>query len=204
MEGYNINMKRLLFTCLSLIFVLVSFIPSTAYASEKNNDKDKPVPVSCTLSLSVADPGTLSMTGNVVETTGEKTFGKLDCNLKAMDGDFATVHSSRITFDPVIPGSFSGSLTGTFTLSKNNGKKISTGKMTANISGNIIGVAPNPFPPPALLPVHRVIDNGKWELDGKIEAKGTFTITLVGIVGVPATLGGLSGSGAMQGVAEKD
>ena len=118
-----------------------------------------------------------------------------------MDGDFATVHSSRITVDP-LTGSFNGSLKGTFTLRKNKGKVLN-GKMTANISGFIIGFAPSPpFPP--FTPIHRVLDNGKWEMDGKIDAKGTFAITLDGIVGLPASQGGLQGGGTMQGMAEKD
>ena len=77
--------------------------------------------------------------------------------------------------------------------------------MTANISGAVIGLATNPPYPPELvgLPIHRVTDNGKWEIDGKIEAKGTFAITLTGIVGTPAPIG-LSGGGTMQGMAEKD
>jgi len=193
--------KKGLLVSLALILALVALMPSPAYADEKDRDKDKLVPVSCTLTLAVTDPGIVDLSGFPnVTTTGERSFGKLDCNLKAMDGDFASVHSSKITMDQY--GGFNGSLKGTFTLRNNKGK-VSTGKMTANISGTIIGQ----YPPPPATPVafiHRVTDNGKWEIDGKIEAKGTFAITLDGIVGLPASQGGLAGGGTMVGKAERD
>lgn len=193
--------KKGLLVSLALILALVALMPSPAYADEKDKDRDKLVPVSCTLSLGVTDPGTMDLSGYPnVATTGEKTFGKLDCNLKAMDGDFASVHSSRILMDQY--GGFSGSLKGTFTLKNKNGK-ISTGKMTANISGVVIGQVPDPPAIPLAL-IHRVTDNGKWEIDGKIEAKGTFALTLAGIVGLPASMGGLAGGGTMVGKAERD
>ena len=111
-------MKKVLFISLALVLVLVAFIPAPAYAAEKERDKDKLVPVSCTLSLAVTDPGIIDLSRYPnVATTGEKTSGKLDCNLKAMDDVFSSVHSSRIKFNP--DGSFNGSLKGTFTLRKN-------------------------------------------------------------------------------------
>lgn len=167
-------------------------------AAPRVAEADSKVPLKCSLSLAVIDPGTMEIDGNKVKTTGEKTLGALDCNVDSMDGAFSTVHSSKITVNPRT-GSFKGDLEGVFTLQ--TATATLTGKMTADIFGLVIGTAPSPPFPSGTL-IHRVMDNGKWKINGgeDVKGKGVFSVTLTGIVGVPASQGGLSGGGLMIGV----
>jgi len=174
----------------AVVAILLVF-PTVAFAHDN-------VPVTCSLTLGVLDPGTVAVDENEVKTLGEVTRGALNCNVDALDGVFGTVHDSEITMK--LDGSFSGEMEGTFTLETVGGTL--TGKFEADISGVMVQFAPSPPFPPGT-PVYNVTDVGKWELDsGDVEAEGTVTIALVGVIGLPATLGGLAGFGGLDGELE--
>jgi hypothetical protein len=174
-----------------LVALLVVAIPLVAYS-------DNRVPVNCTVTLEVTDPGTPFIHRNWVRTTGEKTAGVLDCDVDALDGQLSMKHNSLIRLNP--DGSFTGKLRGAFSVETADGTL--EGRAKANITGVPIGVASSPPFPPGT-PIHMVTDVGTWQLTkGDLKGRGTFTVTLVGIVGLPATSGGLATTepGSLAGV----
>ena len=185
--------KKLAYLGIVVALTLFAF-PATAFAHDDTA-------FSCSLSLAVVNPGTPVMDGNEVQTTGEQTLGALDCTDDSLDGLFSTVHNSEIEINP-LDGSFSGELEGTFTLITGTGTL--TGEIEADISGVLIGFAPSPpFPP--FTPIHTVTDVGELEAEsGDVEIKADFSVTLVGVVGLPASLGGLAGGGTVDGELETD
>lgn len=174
-------MKRSFIAVLS-VAVLVLVLPLVAYAHGK-------MPVTCTLTLAVMDPGVATVHGNEVFTSGETTLGALDCDQDNLDGAFTTVHNSRVKLDPV-SGSFDGGLKGSFALATASG--VLTGRVKSELSGVVVGLAPSPPFPPGT-PVHQVSNAGDWKLDsGEVKGRGTFSVVMVGVVGLPASSGGLA------------
>lgn len=158
----------------SLALVLSLAIPSMALADSK-------APISCSITLAVTNPGVTTVVGgNKVKTEGEQSLGALDCDDNSFDGAFATVHDSKVTVG--LDGSLSGKLKGTFTVTTVTG--IITGDLQADISGVVIAVVPPGYP------VHQVTDVGTWKFDHDgVKGKGTFALTLVGIIGAPYPYG---------------
>ncbi|MBI4233391.1 MAG: hypothetical protein HY686_03025 [Chloroflexi bacterium] len=176
--------------------VLASGLPAVAAPTEAKGGP--PVPVNCTLMLAVVNPGTSSVVRNVVRTSGEMTSGALDCDVDALDGGFSTVHSSVIRVSP--DGRFQGRLKGTFSITTPAGSL--TGELQAEISGVPVGFADSP-PFPLGTPIYQVADVGRWEVTGgALRGQGNLSITLVGVLGVPAGQGGLSGGGVLSGKVE--
>jgi hypothetical protein len=170
-------MRKAIVLLLTLV-LMVAAMPLAVNASNK-------IPLTCSLTLAVVDPGTSVVNDNKVKTSGETTLGALDCDVDSLDGVFSSIHSSKIKLSP--DGSFTGKLKGTFSLETAAGTL--AGRMKAGISGVVIGFIPVGE---TLIPVHSVTDVGKWKLtNDDVQGKGTLTVNLVGVVGIPAAMGGL-------------
>jgi hypothetical protein len=111
-----------------------------------------------------------------------------------------TSHSSKVFLNPV-DGSFQGNLRGTFTITTLSGDTV-WGEMKASIEGEIVDVVIIDGAP---VPIYQVFDSGRWRVTGgsgnlaNLKVKGNFEITLGGILGIPASWGGLQGGGFFSG-----
>ena len=170
-------MRKAIVLLLTLVLVIAA-MPLAVHGSNR-------IPLTCSLTLAVVDPGFSVVNHNKVKTSGETTLGALDCDVDDLDGAFSTIHSSKVKIGP--DGGFTGKLKGAFSLETASGTL--TGKLKADITGVVIGFIPVGE---TLIPVHSVTDVGKWNLTGgDVQGTGTLTVNLVGIVGLPATMGGL-------------
>ena len=182
-------MKRRRNLLLPMIVVLVASMAlsaATAFADDK-------VPVDCTLTLQVVDPGTdvVKVKKNHIDVrnSDQVAMGRLECYdssgapVPELSGMVTTDHGSKVKVDPAT-GNFKGKLKGSLSLTNADGYE-TLGKIKAEVSGMMWG-------DPSTVVGEMIV--GKLKLKGMdIKVKGNFDISLrpaqlVGADGTPVWL----------------
>ncbi|MBI4300543.1 MAG: hypothetical protein HY677_05350 [Chloroflexi bacterium] len=182
-------MKRAKRACLAIVvslFLLLAFAATVTASGPKKFQASAPV--------AVTSPGTVRQIGPTFFTEGERIDGVIQSSDwdDIEDAAFSVVHNSVVTIDPATLRIVAGSASGTFTLTRPDGKGTLHGSYQATISG-VLTCLISPLP-------CAVDDAGVWQAAGGtgefegVRAQGNWQGHLDG-----ASLAGLSGSVQLNG-----